>query len=403
MVKRDPNQLDVRLMGVNGLNPWDGADSASRKQMWSSQIGQHLVFSGLTQRRHQTGMEQEYGKYTFATEMPHDGEIIRTIDLYRKSYDYDSIQLNPLTVVIYERVDTREVGCVFLNNFFSQHPYFGFDYKRQPSMGKLRPGNLIKKGEVFLDSPGITPDGGYMFGAEVNVAFMTHPAVSEDGILISEDVCPNFKIKTYERRTVEWGNKRFALNTYGDEKHPRPFPDIGDYVREDGVLMALREYDDELAVVEQNVNSLREVDYIFDRITYVPANTRGRVVDIRIHHDPNAPSAGSLIGMDEQGLKYDRKRRDFYQAILDEYNRIKRERGASFRVSPEFNRLARDAISVVGRNTTAPNEPIRKLHRQAPLDQWRVEFVIEYEIVPHHGFKLSDSHGGKKIKVHLSP
>ena len=37
------NELDRRLLGVQGLNPFDGANSASRKQMFSSHMTQKLV------------------------------------------------------------------------------------------------------------------------------------------------------------------------------------------------------------------------------------------------------------------------------------------------------------------------------------------------------------------------
>lgn len=387
-----PNQIYPDLLGVCSLNPWIGHDSASRIQMFSSHIGQTLVVKGGTERTCQTGMEREYAKYTFSVKMPVDAEIIKSIQRYPYKEGPDAIHMNPQTVIIYEDANTKEVGMIDLRDYCSYHQYFGFEYSRKSSwFDAQRTGSAIKAGTVLLDSPSVTEDGGYRFGVQCNMAFMSHPAVSEDGILISSDVLKRFGFKTYETRVVEWGSKRFALNTYGDENTYKPFPDIGDRIREDGLLMALRPYNKELAMVEQGINDLREVDFIFDKLTYA-AGAGGRVVDIRVHHDVVA-GQGPFGGMDEQPEKYDRARRQFYQSILDVERRLRRERGDALRLTPELSRMIVEAQAVMDHD----QQRIVKLYRQAPLDDWRVEFVIEYDITPTVGFKLTDCHGGKGV------
>lgn len=397
----EPNQLLRQLLGVCGLNPWKGANSASREQMFSSHIGQTLVIAGATPRFCQTGMEREFGKYTWNVKMPKTGRVIRRIDRYRTSAGYDSIisddNQNPQSIVIFESSDpSKEIGVINLTKYCSQHQYFGFPYVPRPARGKLVQDVEIQEGEVFLDSPSVTKDGDYMYGRQCNVAYMSIPGVAEDGIVISRDVLEKFRFRTYETRVVEWGSKRFPLNLYGDDLKYKPFPDIGDMVREDGLLMMLRSYDESLAIVEQSSAALRQPDFTFDKATYVP--TGGRVVDIRVHHDANNQMSGTPEGMDAQPLRYDRARRAFYQDILSEYNRLKSKHpGYAPRLSPEFHRLVVEAISVVGKNSQSPSESIKKLYRQAPLDDWRVEFVIEYEITPTIGFKLTDCFGGKGV------
>lgn len=295
MKQKIPNQLFRDLMGVSGLNPWDGNDSSSRKQMYASHIGQILVINGSTERFCQTGMEREYGKYTFKQTMPVDAEVIKVIQRYPPHLGENRIAMNPQTIVIYEDVNTKEVGMLDLRDYCSYHQYFGFEYKRTRAWFEtLRTGALIAAGTVLMDSPSITEDGGYKYGRECNMAFMSHPAVSEDGIAISEDVLPLFSFKTYETRVVEWGSKRFPLNLYGTPDNFKPFPDVGDLIRPDGLLMALRSYNKELAVVQQGIYDLMEPDFIFDKLIY-PAGPgkeirkengtivkSGRIIDIRI-------------------------------------------------------------------------------------------------------------------------
>lgn len=396
--EKQPNQLHRDLLGVIGLNPFPGADSSSRQQMFSSHIGQALVVAGATERYIQTGMEAEYAKYTFAVRMPCNAKVLKVIERYRQRLDADNIAFNPQTVVIYEDTETKEVGMLSIPRYCSYHQYFGFEYRPTPGVSEmLRPGAMIPKDYVLADSPSVK-DGGYRYGVECNLALMSHPAVSEDGILISRDVLKKFRFKTYETRVVQWGSKAFALNLYGDPNKPeefKPFPDIGERVRSDGLLMCLRSWDKELAVIEQNINDVREPDFIFDQCTYA-AGAGGRVVDIRIQHDRPHDQGGT--GMDAQPEKYDRARRQFYQEIWQEYTRLRRQSGEALQLTPEFHRMLVEAQAVL----EGEQQRIIKLYRKAPLDHWRVEIVVEYEITPTIGFKLTGCHGDKGVICHIA-
>lgn len=397
MQSKHPNELHRNFLGVVGLNPWVGHDSSARQQMMSSHLSQCLVVSGATERRCQTGMEREYGKYTFNIKFPCDAHIIKVIERYPYKIGPDAIAFNPQTVVIYEDARTKEVGYVNVTKYCSNHPYFGFEYQPREGLSDIRSGAFIPEGTVLMESPSVTKHGGYKYGIECNMAFMSHPAVSEDGILISRDVLDKFSFKTYETRVVDWGSKRFPLNLYGDENNYKPFPDIGDLIRPDGLLMCLRPYDTELAVVEQNIHALREPDFTFDKCTYA-AGEGGRVVDIRIQHDIYNAQPGGAGGIDAQPEKYDNARRQFYQEIVNEYRRLKKTRGDNLQLSKDFHRLIVEALAVID------NDPqkIIKLHRQAPLDDWRVEFVIEYNITPTIGFKQTGLHGNKGVICHIA-
>lgn len=386
--KMQPNQLYRDLMGVQGLCPWDGNNSSSRKQMFSSHIGQCLTTIGANTRTTITGVEREYGKYTFSVKMPHDGRIIRVIDRYPTSIDHNAIKSNPQKIAIYERADTKEVGFISIEGHCSHHQYFGFKYAPGPALSKLTRGAEIKEGEIFLDSPAVTPDGDYNFANGLNVALMSHPSTSEDGVMICRDVLEQLSFRTYEKRVIDYGSKRFARNLYGDRSTFKPHPEIGDWVREDGLLMALCEYNTLLGPVEQSVDDLMRVDYQFDRLTYA-SQGRGKVVDLRVINEPSGYSSALPEGMEEQPKRYDMARRRFYQTLLDEYSSLRRQRGNSLVITPEFSELLREAISVVGVNSLAPKDPIRKLYRQAPLDEWRIELTIEYLITPNIGFKLA--------------
>ncbi|AOY97675.1 hypothetical protein BKK79_37755 (plasmid) [Cupriavidus sp. USMAA2-4] len=110
-----------------------------------------------------------------------------------------------------------------------------------------------------------------------------------------------------------------------------------------------------------------------------------------------------MVRLQAQILKYDRGRRRFYQEILDTYNSLRRKRGEDLQVTPRFTALVREALQVVGHHTGNANKPIRLLYRQTPIDEWRLEFVIEHHHFPRDGAKRTDFHGGKGVIVEIWP
>lgn len=391
-------QLYRELLATNSLSPLLRHNSAVRQQMFSAQhLSQMLVLKNPSERYIQTGMEAEYGKYTFSKKVTEDIEVIKVIQRYPKTLDYDGIRFNPETLVVYEVVDTKEIGIMSLTTFCTNHQYFGFEYKVKDELKQVKPGASIPKDTILMDSPNITDRGSYRFGKELNVAFMTLPSVAEDGIGICEDVLDDLKIKTYEHRVVEFGRRNFPRNLYGTEDKYKPFPDIGERIREDGLLGALCKYHDYTAVVEMNRRDSMNVDTIFDKLIYA-GGPGGRVVDIRISHDPFSTKAKCPEGMDHYLMKYERARRDCYKEILSLYNSLYKRRGEQLKISKEFQRFLVEAIAILDDNSKGK---IEKLHRLNPIDDWRLEFVIEYEIKPNIGFKITGCQGDKGVIVKL--
>lgn len=400
MGKHRPNELSPKFLGACGLNPYHTNDSSSRLQMLSQHLGQMLVIKGSEPRILQTGMERQYGKYTYKVDMPCDGTILAVIPRYRENpMSYDAIAHNPQTVIIYEDYETKEIGMIDLVDYCSNHQYFGFKYQKKPGYDLIRPNAFIPKGTVFLDSPSITNEGDYAYGINANVAFMTHPATAEDGIAVRAGFLPKLGFRTYETRLIEWGRKRFALNLYGDDTHYKPFPDIGDMVRPDGLLMALRDYEpEELAIAEQSVKACQHVDFCFDHRVYANG-AGGRVIDIRINHDV-AFANRAETHMDGQAQKYDNARRVFYAEVLKRYNDLRYKRGDTLQITPKLQQLVVQAQSVM---TEGGKQQVTKLHRKAPLDTYRVEIIVEYENIPNMGGKITDTHGGKGVICQIIP
>lgn len=415
-VLRKTNELAPNLLSINSMNMFSGHDSASRGTMFSSShITQALVADGATPRRIQSGVENEFGKYTFKHKMPCDAAVIKLIPKFRETMGIDSIpnEFNPTTLLVYENIETKEIGILELFTYSTaidiRHQHFGFRYKFNPILDQLTPGKIVPKDTVLGDSPnveGFDEVKSYNYGVETNVAFMGVPAIIEDGVVVSQSYLKRISSKGFEKRTINWGKKYFPLNLYGDKDHYKPFPDIGQKIRDDGLLFALRPYDELLAPVEMDPASLQEPDYIFDKLVYGEAN--GTVIDININHDTTQKYPPTPVGMDDQTNKYYQGQIRYYREILELYNDLHKDRRHNLQITPEFSRLCVEATNYVGladnpatrhmrRNEEVLKRRVQQLYRRHDIDDWRVEVSFEYPVVPNVGFKQSNTHGGKGV------
>lgn len=390
------NELDPEMLSLHAISPIPGGDSSNRAQMVGSHFSQRLVINGCNERILQTGIEREMSKYTFSVRMPEDGRIVKVLQRYPQSLDPNGIKMNPETLVIYEDDNTKELGCFTIPNFASFHQYFGFEYKFTPAVNDLWPGNFIKKDTVFADSPCVGENGSYNYGITLNMALMTHPGGSEDGVVICTDVLPRLKFKIYETRTVEFGKNNFPLNLYGDENHFKSHPDIGEFIRSDGLLMMLRPYEKSLVPVEMSIHDVRSPDFTFDKAVYVRGGV-GRVVDIVVHHD-EADFSLTPESMTSETDKYSRAHRTFYKSLQDTVRKLHGDRRKKFgdarmAMKPELHRLMVESLAICSEPSTKGQQRINKQYRKNPLDDYRITFTIEYEMTPTSANKLTDAHG----------
>ncbi len=411
------SQLAPELLSAGSMNPLMAHDSSSRQVMFtSSHLGQTLVVEGCDIRRCQSGTEREFGKFTFNIKVPCDAAVIKVVPKFRQSIGKGSISENPSTLIIYENVDTKEVGMIEIINYSTavdnKHQHFGFKYKHKEIINQLHTGMHLPKDTVLSDSPTIDDNGNYRYGCEANVALMSIPGIIEDGIVISESYALRNKTKGFEKRSVTWGSKYYPLNLYGDSENYKPFPEIGDRVREDGLLFCLRSYDDLLAPVEMTGNALEEPDYIFDKRTYgIPG---AKIVDINVQHNSSIQNPPTPTGMEAQVSKYHESIINYHKSVIQVYDDLYSQRGKALNITPEFQRQLVEAMAYIGMENIVAlkNFPgranllklkIDKKYRRSDVDDWSVDVAMEYDVVPDIGFKFTDCHGGKGVVCGLWP
>lgn len=394
------SELCPELIAMHSLNPFAAYNSPSRGTMFAGHFAQRLVIEGSEPSLIQTGVEEEFGKYTFSIKMPSDGTIVRIIDKYQRGLADEGIASNPESIVVYRDDETGQIDYFKIPTHLSHHPNFGFRYEQKEAMSRLTVGRDFPKDTVFADSPAVKGDSHYTYGKNLNVIYMSHPNVGLDGYVINEDALKYFKFKVYENRSISVGPNNIPINLYGDDDVYKAFPDIGDFVREDGLLMATRKFDPFLAPALLGKDDLRRVDYLCDEKIYVRAGV-GRVIDITVTRSENVNR--QLPGeMTQQLEKYARANERYHSDVVKLWDDLVKE---SFRngnegrvnISRKLQRLIVVSRAIANRNNQRNRSQLTLTYKREPLDNWLINFTIEYEVTPQRGDKLTCANGGKGV------
>lgn len=410
----DPD-LEIReeLIGMHAINPFVANDSSARSHMASSHISQHITINNGDEKIMQTGLEIQFGDNTYSVKAQDDIRIKKII------YRYNGISANSVSArtevfCLVENLSTGELDFLNLPHYFSLHQYFGFKYKwNKELLSTLMPGNIIRKDTIFADSPTVCENKGYKFGINANIALWSIPAVGEDGVVISKSTADRLSYTVFETRTVSFGAECFPLNIYGDENNYKAFPEIGDMINDDSVVMVLRDYDARLSPALTSKQDVRNFNPTFDRAVYVkgPGNElvinghkveSGVVVDITAIASPRFKK-NIYTDTANDVLKYVDGYRKYHQDIITSYEEISLDHFRRFKenikVSERLHRFLIDSYAIVNPD----NANIAYSLRNEPLDIFNITFTISYNVVPSIGSKISDLHGGKGVIVAVIP
>lgn len=399
-------ELDLELLGIHGLNPFISTVSASRAVMFSSHIAQRLLTINPDPKRIVTGLENKFSKYTFDIKMPANGRIIKMLDRYPTGIDNNSLKYNPETVVVFENDEDKSIDCFSLLDFNKFHQFFGYEYKFTDNVNKIKTGNYVAKNTVFASPSSVGPNGDYRYGFSAKVAFMSMPAVSEDGIIVRQGFLDKLKFKVYESRSIDFGLSSYPLNIYGDVNNYKPFPDIGDYIRGDGILMALRDYDSDLAPVDMSIYDTRDIDYIFDKCLFTRSG-KGKVIDIKVYKNAAVQEKTPEV-ITEFLDKYVNAYSKFNKDLIDIEQKLRNENKKKYGVDKlklgrSFHKMLTTAYANTDMFRDKFKQPITLLYRKNTVNEYKVDFVIEYDVTPTTGYKITDIFGGKGVICSIRP
>jgi len=341
--------------------------------------------------------------------------IVDVIQRFTETWGQGGIRMNPETFVIYEKVSGKNSALEHASNVFgvlripayhTRNHALGFKYVQNVAeQSLLRPETIVKAGKVFAHSPNITPGGDYKYGRETNVAFMSIPEVEQDGMVVTESFANAMACTKIESRVESWGENKILLNLYGDENNYKPWPDIGEKIRPDGLLFAVRTIEPGVGIVNLTPKALMVVDSTFDHCTYAEAGAT--VINIAVKSDRMRTGRSEVQFYDRQAERYEKAARSFSTRLRENYERLQRAHPSTLFLEDELNRLVTDALSDTGgldRRTNSQGEIISmdkgaQIYNKVPIGDWRAEITFVKRLEAGVRFKITDTHGGKGVIV----
>lgn len=372
------------------VNPWIANVSSPRAVMDASHISSRPSLISPDPVLIKTGIEYELGKYINDVRSEHDCIVKAIIPKYR---EYGVTAPIYTVLVEYEEDGELYLDYIDVETYRSSHGFFGYELKPTDEFMNLGYNDPLPKGTILAKTSSLHEDGSYKYGLNVNVAFMSHPSVAEDGFVVSESFLERAKFTSVVKRVININKDTIPINLYGNKDVFKFIPNIGERVREDGLLCALRPRNDWFSISDMNDNNISEMDSTFDTPTYVSLNSI--VVDVNvIRGNYNKPEFTSKIT--EQLDQYAEMLTNYYRNVVSKFESLIQEKKAMYgsaeniRLKPKLNRFISDCMIKVNAATYGKT---KLCYRKLPIDQYRIEITTMSVIKPDLGFKLTGVFG----------
>ncbi len=389
--------IKEEFISLSALNQFIAHDSSPRGTMFLTQLSQGVVLDKPEPKIIQSGLEQQLVDNTFKIVVEED-MVVKSIITNDTKNNVDNA---PLITIIGENTQTGEIDCYDIPFYFSLHQYFGFRYIRQEILKNIYVGMLLEKGVILAETPGVI-DNNYSYGVNANIALITDPAGGQDGVIIGTKLAKKLSYKIYVKGSLEWGADSFPLNLYGDIDNYKAFPEKGESIGKDQVFGVIREYDKDIGPALTSKKDTMEFNPIFDKAFYVNPSKElrnendvvmnNRVVDLRVIHSPN--SKKEPLYNNEQTHKLIKEHKAYLQSLVKAYESVVKDGFKDKNTTPRLQRKLVEAYTIL-----PDDEKIVYKYRNDKVDLYRIEFVVEFDVHPGIGAKLSDSHGAKGIIV----
>ena len=330
------------LLGMQTqLIPFPQHCSCQRLMMYSSHSAQFMVLDQSEPPRILTGMENVIGKFMFTkTRRDQDAHVIDIISKFNPSTwcsndgHRDAADM-PSRTVVYVGLDDHKVHYFDLDNYTYLHDGFGY-MNSHPDIDQVAVEEFLPKDACLTLSPA-WKDGDYCMGLNANVIYLSDWAVTEDACVISESFakkCANLEIKQIR---LDLKPDDVMLNLYGDNAADeyKVIPDIGEVVRHDGVLAAIRPKNAASYVSDMQLESLQRIEWEHDELHKAHPGDKILDIDVYINFD-QLKKLKSDDTVYDQLLKIYNSHLYYYNEIIRVYENCK-EQGLP--ISDEFNTL----------------------------------------------------------------
>lgn len=400
---------DLTVIGMTGYYaPITQGNSAARTHMTTVQSQQLLTPLKPEVPIILSGGETEMAKYTFDDIMPCTAFVVAKVSQYTSLSSKDI----PFTL-IYREEETGVYDFIDVTPYMTNHVKFGHKKIYEPIIRNISPGDVLTKGLRLTKTASIHEGEIFSNLINANSFYCSHPATTEDGFMVNTESMKNYAPLAVGEVSTGYGSTSFPVLCYGKPGSKRPFPTQGERIREDGMVYAIRDYDETWDWLITHKSQLDKPDRIFD--VCMRAEPGAEVTDVEVFTTRNDNKR--LVTNPEISASlevYHNRKLSYSKNLIQQYTKIMQESRAV--ISPALMRKFAEAFLVDPNNKELigllppsevnafkrkerekRNKKFIRTNKNAELDEFNVTIRYAWRYKVTKGAKLSDQSGGKGV------
>lgn len=203
-----------------------------------------------------SGAENEFGKRSsWNVCAKHDYRLMK------KFVKFKDVPNSPVCYILYD-MTTGKYLCQLYEPCVNLVEKYGFRmYNRIVNYNE---GDVIPADHVIEQSSSYVNDN-YCAGINARMAYAVLPELTEDAIVVSSSFAKRAEYDMVDIVTVKISKNAYLLNKYGDQNLYKPFPDIGERVK-NHILCSIRENSFVSSISEASVPHINDTNYFTDGI-----------------------------------------------------------------------------------------------------------------------------------------
>ena len=364
------------LLGRGLAQPFNAANSGSRKLMYAIHRDHFLVPEHGEMPIIQTGFENEFGRAS--------SSFVEADYNYRVLYKIPKFNFRPEIhyYLVVQNLDTGEYDLIERNFLKHNTESYGYLYNNS-YLDKLNIGDTINKGDVIRKSNGFDESNNRLDGVNLTTLYMSSDQNMEDSIIISESAAAKMGTILVKYPVITINDNDILLNLYGNENGLyKTFPDIGEDIR-DNIFCSVRRLENSSMLYTLSQSNLRQ-PMMSDKNIIL----EGTVVDIDVYC--NNPTTLSESSYNQQLYFYYNQSLEFARAFYDAVSPLSMQGKLSYSLHALYS-TCRDMIEG------------KLFFNDKPFNNVIMKVKIAQRLLASKGDKMSDRYGGKGVISEIRP
>lgn len=355
--------------------------SATRSTMFTNHLKQFLTLNDGEFPKVFTGYENIFGKHsTSIVKAKHDYQVIARVE------KYEDMPGHIYALFLYDKKNNK-YDVVFRKISENLTEKYGYKYNND-SLDRLQEGDMIHKGDLLYKSSSYDEDNDYCYGLNARIAYLLDPGNVEDAYVISESFAARCVSRKTDSVKVSINDNDFLLNLYGDSKHHKGFPDIGEDIRRHIVTCKRRIFNDQI-LYDMKKSNMMKINPYNDK----PFYGKGFITDIDIYCNKDINEIPETE-YNEQLLYYLRNQERYYKEI----NKICQM------IESTGAKRTNDLNFVMGRSREILDPNYKwKDNNGSEFSNMVIEFQIDRDVPLFSGSKITGRYGDKGVISEIRP